>query len=194
MRGLAPWSLLAFAALVAPACAQARTHTKAPTDTPADRAGLPRLVRLRRRFRWASHACVWRPDSLANIKSEFDNTARLAPARAALLARAQSALARKNHCVVDKTHVPASSNKHDYMSMGPYWWPDPQSKDGLPYIRRDGHFNPERDSDAFDVSDLGDMSQDVQALSLAYYFTGEKRYALKAGELLRVWFLIQPRA
>lgn len=188
MRGLAPLSLLALAAL-AVSCAQARTHTKAPADAHAaapvchGSSGFAADFDGRRTF-------VWRPDWLSTIKSEFDSAARLAPARAALLARAQSALARKTaYTVVDKTHLPASGDKHDYMSMGPYWWPDPQSKDGLPYIRRDGRFNPERDSEAFDVSDLGDMSQDVQALSLAYYFTGEKRYALKAGELLRVWFI-----
>ena len=29
-------------------------------------------------------------------------------------------------------------------SVGPYWWPDPSKPDGLPYIRKDGHKNPER--------------------------------------------------
>ncbi len=33
------------------------------------------------------------------------------------------------------------------------------------------------------------MSAAVEALSLAYYFSDERRYALKAAELLRVWFL-----
>ena len=40
--------------------------------------------------------------------------------------------------VMDKQHVPPSGDKHDYMSLGPYWWPDPDKPDGLPYIRRDG--------------------------------------------------------
>jgi hypothetical protein len=29
------------------------------------------------------------------------------------------------------------------MSLAPYWWPDPKSPNGLPYIRRDGERNPE---------------------------------------------------
>ena len=29
-------------------------------------------------------------------------------------------------------------------SVGPYWWPDPSKPDGLPYIRKDGHKNPDR--------------------------------------------------
>lgn len=78
---------------------------------------------------------------------------------------------------------------HDYTSMGPYWWPDPAQSDGRPYIRRDGRFNPERDGEAFDLTRLETMSQDVQALALAYYFTDDQRYARKAAELIRVWFL-----
>ena len=37
---------------------------------------------------------------------------------------------------------PPSGDKHDYMSFGPYWWPDPTKPDGLPYVRRDGETNP----------------------------------------------------
>ena len=40
--------------------------------------------------------------------------------------------------VTDKTNEPPSGDKHDYLSMAPYWWPDENSKDGLPYIRKDG--------------------------------------------------------
>lgn len=30
-----------------------------------------------------------------------------------------------------------------FMSTGDYWWPNPDTKDGLPYIRRDGETNPD---------------------------------------------------
>ena len=40
-------------------------------------------------------------------------------------------------------HVP-SSFRILKGSVGPYWWPDPSKPDGLPYIRKDGHKNPER--------------------------------------------------
>lgn len=132
---------------------------------------------------------LWRPDRLAAVKTRLDEGAGPQPAWAALKARADAALTRAPYTVVDKTMTPASGDKHDYMSMGPYWWPDPSKPDGMPYIRRDGRFNPERDTNAFDVSDLEAMSQDVQALALAHYFTGDPRYAAKAGELIRVWFL-----
>jgi hypothetical protein len=75
------------------------------------------------------------------------------------------------------------------MSMGPYWWPDPAKPGGEPYIRRDGEVNPERDGTAFDVTAMGAMSDAVEALSLAHYLTGEPRYAARAAQLVRVWFL-----
>ena len=103
--------------------------------------------------------------------------------------RAEAALAGPTYTVADKNRVPPSGDKHDYISMGPYWWLDPSKPNGEPYVRRDGEFNPERATNAFDVSDLEAMSGGVEALSLAYYFTDDPRYATKAAQLLRVWFL-----
>ena len=111
---------------------------------------------------------LWRPDWLETVKARIATDATLQPARATMMARADAALTRAPYTVVDKTQMPASGDRHDYMSMGPYWWPDPARPDGLPYVRRDGQFNPARGTNAFDLSDLEDMSQDVQALSLAY--------------------------
>ena len=61
----------------------------------------------------------------------------------ALRAEADQALAEPPRSVMDKPFLPPSGNKHDYISQGPYWWPDPEKADGLPYIRRDGEVNPE---------------------------------------------------
>lgn len=132
---------------------------------------------------------LWRPDHLTAVKAALAQGEGPQAAWTALLARADAALTRTPYTVVDKTMTPASGDKHDYMSMGPYWWPDPSKPDGLPYIRRDGRFNPQRDTGAFDVSDLEAMSQDVQALALAAFVSGDDRYAAKAGEMIRVWFL-----
>jgi len=132
---------------------------------------------------------LWRPDWLRAIKADLDRNPALQPARTAVFARADAALDRQPYTVVDKIQTPASGDKHDYMSMGPYWWPDPARRDGLPYVRRDGQMNPERETNAFDLADLEAMSQDVQALALAYYFTGDERYARQAARFIRVWFL-----
>jgi len=99
---------------------------------------------------------------------------------------ADKALDAKPSSVVDKDFIPPSGDKHDYMSLSPYWWPDKSKPDGKPYIRKDGEFNPEREK--YDLPRMEAMADAVGALSMAYYFTGEEKYAAKAAELIRVWF------
>ena len=113
--------------------------------------------------------------------------AALKPAVDALLAEAEDALAAGPFTVTDKPMTPPSGDKHDYMSVGPYWWPNPDTEDGLPYVRRDGVVNPER-SDCDNV-DQSRMAGAVRALALAWFLTGEERYAAHAAKLLRVWYL-----
>lgn len=93
------------------------------------------------------------------------------------------------YSVMDKTAVPPSGDKHDYMSMGPYWWPDPSKEDGLPYIRIDGKKNPESQGGKSDFLQLEKMAEAVETLVLAFHFTGMMAYAHHAACLLRTWFL-----
>lgn len=130
-----------------------------------------------------------RPDWLAAIKLRSSDRSQSAPARESLFARAEAALSGPDFSVVEKLKTPPSRDKHDYMSIGPYWWPDANRPGGEPYIRRDGQVNPERDSTAFDTTALESMSAAVEALTLAYYFSDDLRYAHRAARLLRVWFL-----
>lgn len=111
----------------------------------------------------------------------------LAEAVKDLAASADKALKAGPFSVMDKATVPDSGDKHDYMSMGPYWWPDPAKPDGKPYIRRDGEVNPE--STKFDRGAMNLMGEAVEVLAQAYYFTGDERYAGRAAVLLRAWFL-----
>jgi len=120
-------------------------------------------------------------DGIAAMESPF-----LVPFLA-LAQEASKAMELKAPSVMDKSMTPPSGDKHDYTSMSPYWWPDPDSKDGLPYIRRDGEVNPERN--AFDKIPGAIMSEAVRACVLMFYFTGEELYSEKAAELMRTWFL-----
>lgn len=92
------------------------------------------------------------------------------------------------YSVMQKTQLPPSGNKHDYMSQGPYWWPDPSKPEGKPYIRKDGQRNPEING-ITDHDQLHDMIVDSELMALAYYFTQEEKYARHAQRLLGTWFL-----
>jgi hypothetical protein len=113
--------------------------------------------------------------------------ATIAPALGRLRSEADAALNIGPFSVVDNQIVPPSGDKHDYMSIGPYWWPNPDTPDGKPYVRRDGEVNPERNG--HDRIPLGRMCDAVDTLALAHYLTGREEYAGRAATLLRVWFL-----
>ena len=115
--------------------------------------------------------------------------ARLRPALERLLAEADVAMAFAPVSVMDKTLAPTSGDKHDYLSFGTYWWPNPDTPDGLPYIRRDGIVNPESKTGGSDTAALQSMTEAVETLVLAWYFTSEARFAAHAVKLLRTWFI-----
>jgi hypothetical protein len=94
----------------------------------------------------------------------------------------------KLYSVMNKKQFPPSGDKHDYMSTGPYWWPDPTKTDGLPYIRKDGLRNPTY-YDISDTEEVDRMRNDAEALALACFFTKEDKYAKFASKLIQTWFL-----
>lgn len=111
------------------------------------------------------------------------------PAIDRVIAEANILLKKGPYSVMYKKSIANSGDKHDYISIGIYWWPDPSKPDGKPYISKDGQTNPESGNDTFDKSSLQQFIASIQTFTLAYLLTGEQSYANYAAELIKVWFL-----
>ncbi|WP_338667989.1 alginate lyase family protein [Pseudodesulfovibrio methanolicus] len=109
-------------------------------------------------------------------------------AMAALKADADAAMKVPVEPVTAKPRSGSGLPVRDYRSLAPYWWPDPASRTGLPYVRRDGERNPEADSERYDRGRLTRMARAVRTLALAWYFTGNELYAARASAHVRAWF------
>lgn len=129
---------------------------------------------------------TWNTDHIKWLKENVHN-AFYQQRYDTLIAEADRLLGTKPLSVMDKRHTPASGDKHDYMSLSRYYWPDTTKPDGLPYIGHDGVSNPELNE--YDRNTLGSMAGRVTTLSLAWYLSGEEKYAQKATQMLRAWFL-----
>ncbi|MFK7934505.1 MAG: alginate lyase family protein [Saprospiraceae bacterium] len=74
---------------------------------------------------------------------------------------------------------------HDYYSEGSYWWENPEDPEG-PYIRRDGHRNP--NNFRSHKTALRDFALQVTTLTAAYQITSDEKYAYHAIKHLNAWF------
>ena len=105
-----------------------------------------------------------------------------------LKGRAASAMQARISPVTEKKALADSGDPHDYLSMGPYWWPNPATSNGLPYVRRDGEFNTAGDSDS-DRRRLDRMLRSVMDLAAAARRLGDHEAGREAARRLRVFFL-----
>ncbi len=124
---------------------------------------------------------IWNLISLNQAKDLTSEAAKI------VIRDANKELTKTIVTVVDKKMTPPSGDKHDYMSMGRYWWPNPETANKLPYIRKDGVVNPEIDK--LDRIPLSIFARSVVTLSLAYHLTSNEKYAVKAIENLKKWFV-----
>lgn len=127
------------------------------------------------------------PDVMERLKATKDSDPAVKATYDQLIAKAEVAMTRSLYTVVDKTSIPYSGDRGDYLSIVANWFPDPKNPTG-PYIRGEGS-NPDRLSDKYDLNDLDKMSADVELLGFAYYFSDNPRYATRAASLVRTWFL-----
>ena len=92
--------------------------------------------------------------------------------------------------VTDKKVASPSGDLRDHVSLAPYYWPNPKTADGLPYIRKDGEVNPEsKNPDYTDDTRVLALARRMKVLGMAYYLTSDEKYGSKAVEQVRVWFL-----
>ena len=132
----------------------------------------------------------WDAGQLSAVKSQLaDSGSSYGVAYKQLISDADAALTKPLYTVTDKERAGPSGDKRDYVSLSRYWWPDPNKDGGLPYVRKDGRSNPEINGVNFDRRRSQHMTDDVTALSLAAYFTGNTAYADKAKLMVDAWFL-----
>ncbi len=104
---------------------------------------------------------------------------------AALQKRAEAILSRPIILLTEKTNRAASGDPHDYVSLSIYWWPNPITR--RPYLHHDGQRNPEAKN--YDASKLTRVVGEVETLAAAFTATRDARFAKRAREQLRVWFI-----
>ncbi|MBI9081554.1 MAG: alginate lyase family protein [Pseudodesulfovibrio sp.] len=122
-----------------------------------------------------------------NRQRVFELDPALMPAFDKLISEAELAVNAPAEAVVLKPGPGPGNDMHDYWSIAPYWWPNPKTPDGLPYVHRDGERNPEADSDKYDRMRMHRMSRDALTLALAWYLTGNEQYAGKGTGLIWSW-------
>lgn len=129
---------------------------------------------------------LWNAKTMYRIKKEITAPA-YTEAYTALIFRARLLLNKNGYSVTKKEGIAPSGDKHDYVSLSRYWWPNPQKTNGLPYIFKDGQSNPELEK--YDRNELGDMCFAIHTLSLAFFYSENEEYASKAVKFLKTWFV-----
>src|SRR6266542_1650840 len=74
----------------------------------------------------AGHPGLWDLAGLARIQKQASQGA-LKPAYDSVISEAEKALSTDPFSVMNKTKTAPSGDKHDYLSLARYWWPDPNN-------------------------------------------------------------------
>lgn len=181
-----------------------RSHLEAPSrgsQTGRELARNEAIVATLDELDHAALARRWRRDRLTAYGDAALDRLAAAPDgsvaarwREALVQAGEAGILRGLQSVVDKTTLPPSGDPHDYWNRAPFWWPNPATADGLPYVRRDGERIPGTElysphSERYDRTRLQRFFDDATVCALAWRVTGERRFAEHAAAMLRCWFV-----
>ncbi|MGE0715930.1 MAG: alginate lyase family protein [Alphaproteobacteria bacterium] len=161
----------------------------------ADRVGyrLVGIVHLLRRLDERVIRRGWNPDAPQFFRGPHLGRLREGGEIAASLLSAADRLAATPFGLpTDKRERPAGAAPTDYVSLAPYWWPDPALPDGLPYRRRDGERYPPADaldSPSSDRARLRQALHQVVVLSLAAGLSRRRDLGEAAARRIRAWFV-----
>ena len=135
--------------------------------------------------------CIWNYDNMLKIREDLKKnpSSQYRTAYNDLIKKADKALNQKPISVADKDDdcTAASGDKRDFITVGKYAWPNPNTPDGMPWIRTDCVINP--NYKRYDATRQLRMNSALQALTLAYFYTGDEKYADKAVDFIRTWFV-----
>ncbi|GAA4950272.1 hypothetical protein GCM10023314_24510 [Algibacter agarivorans] len=117
-------------------------------------------------------------NKLVEVKENI-NSSKFSSLFKKLLKEGGKALQEGTFSVMQKTQTPPSGTKHDYISIGPYWWPDSTKPGGLPWLRRDGEINRLTREGSTDFETKNDMFINTNALAMAYFFQIKRNMQIK---------------
>lgn len=127
-------------------------------------------------------------DLLKNKKDLEAGKSEISAAYKKIIAKADAILKKEPLKVTDGT-IPPSGNKNTFFTIARYAWPNPNTNDGMPYITKDGYVNKESLGENYDLDRYNNTVFNVIYLTTAWFYSGDEKYAKKASELLRVWFI-----
>jgi len=103
-----------------------------------------------------------------------------------IIAAATKAVSQSPLTITSFPTTRSAGGLHDFFSQADYFWPNPKDPNG-PYINRDGQSNPENFDEHRKV--MVAFSIQMPALTAAWLLTNDRRYAQKACDHLRAWFV-----
>ncbi|MCC5841975.1 MAG: alginate lyase family protein [Opitutales bacterium] len=187
--------------------ASGKAHLEAANAESFKKRGLERQIAIRAAINHVTMKVAAQPDPLGFTCYHFQSIQALRENHqskgasesqntlvATILANAKDALTRSPESPTDKPEPGPSGILQDYYHPAPYWWPNPKSKNGLPYIRKDGERVPgtkmyEPESNRYDRTRLQRLFEDATTLSLAAFITGDPSFSAHATRWIDRWFL-----